>query len=113
MRTHSKLHVLDDAIQAVEALRPLVAKIRAHDRSLAEQMRDAASSMVLNIGEAAYSDAGNQRARLSTACGSANEARVALRLAAAWGYADEADTAAADAKLDVVIAKLYRLLHRR
>jgi four helix bundle protein len=79
----------------------------------ADQLRDAASSMVLNIGEAAYSDPGHQRARLSTASGSANEARVALRLAGAWGYAATDDTIAADAQLDVVIAKLYRLLHRR
>jgi four helix bundle protein len=113
MRTHSKLHVLDDAVRAVEALRPIVTKIRAHDRSLADQLRDAASSMVLNIGEGAYSDPGNQRARLSTASGSANEARVALSLAGAWGYATTDDTIAADAQLDVVIAKLYRLLHRR
>src|SRR5688572_29393568 len=113
MRTHSKLHVLDDALEAVSTLRPVVAKIRAHDKSLATQMTDAASSMVLNIGEAAYSDPGNQRARLATASGSANEARVALRLAAAWGYAGDDDTSSADARLDVVIAKLYRLLHRR
>ena len=113
MRTHSKLHVLDDALAAVEALRPVVAKIRAHDKSLASQLTDAASSMVLNIGEAAYSDPGTQRARLSTASGSANEARVALRLAAAWGYTGDEDTSEADARLDVVIAKLYRLLHRR
>jgi len=113
MRTHSKLHVLDDALAAVKALRPVVAKIRAHDKSLAAQLTDAASSMVLNIGEGAYSDPGNQRARLSTASGSANEARVALHLAAAWGYTGDEDTNEADARLDVVIAKLYRLLHRR
>src|SRR5687767_12555764 len=113
MRTHSKLHVLDDVLVAVEALRPVVTKIRAHDKSLAAQLTDAGSSMVLNIGEAAYSDPGNQRARLATASGSANEARTALRLAAAWGYAGEDDTSTADTRLDVVLAKLYRLLHRR
>src|SRR5688572_7724557 len=113
MRTHSKLHVLDDALEAVCALRPVVARIRAQDKSLAAQLTDAASSMVLNIGEAAYSDPGNQRARLCTASGSANEARTALRLAGAWGYAGDDDTRSADARLDVVIAKLYRLLHRR
>jgi hypothetical protein len=69
--------------------------------------------MVLNIGEAAYSDLGNQRARLATACGSANEARVALRLAAAWGYVGDADTNVADAKLDGVIAQLFCILNRK
>jgi hypothetical protein len=54
-------------------LRPLIRRVRAHDRSLAEQIRRAASSVVLNLGEVAYSDPGNQRARLFTACGSAND----------------------------------------
>ena len=41
-------------------------------------------SMVLNIGEAQYSDPGNRRSRFYTAAGSANETRSALRLAIAW-----------------------------
>jgi four helix bundle protein len=113
MRTHSKLHVLDDALSAIEALRPVVARIRAHDKSLAAQLTDAGSSMVLNIGEAACSDPGDQRARLSTASGSANEARVALRLAAAGATQARTTRAVRTRRLDVVIAKLYRLLHRR
>jgi four helix bundle protein len=112
-RAVSLNEVLDDALSAVEALRPIVVKIRARDKSLAAQITDAASSMVLNIGEAAYSDRGNQRARLSTASGSANEGRVGLRLAVAWGYAGGEDTCTADKRLDAVIAQLYRLLHPR
>jgi hypothetical protein len=62
---------------------------------------------------APYSDPGNRRARLFTACGSANETRVALRTAAAWGYIDEVDADRADRKLDLVVAKTYRWLHPR
>ena len=111
MRTHSRLTVIDDALEAIELLRPLVDKIKAHDKSLAEQIRRAGSSVVLNLGEAAYSDPGNRRARLNTASGSANEARLGLRTAVAWGYLAPGDASRADEKLDAVLAKTYRWLH--
>ena len=111
MRTQSRLTVIDDALEAIERLRPLVDQIKAQDKSLAEQIRRAASSVVLNLGEAAYSDPGNRRARLHTASGSANEARIGLRTAVAWGYLGSADAFGADEKLDAVIAKTYRWLN--
>lgn len=43
--------VLEIALQAIEALRPVVARIQARDRDLGEQLRGALSSVVLNIGE--------------------------------------------------------------
>jgi four helix bundle protein len=73
------------AIQMIEALRPLVPRIRARDRALADQLTRAASSAALNIGEGNHSDPGNRRARFFTAAGSANEARLALRIAVSWG----------------------------
>jgi four helix bundle protein len=72
------------AIQLIEALRPLVPRIKARDRALADQLTRAASSAALNIGEGNYSDPGNRRARFFTAAGSANEVRVALRIAVSW-----------------------------
>ncbi|MBI4822243.1 MAG: four helix bundle protein [Deltaproteobacteria bacterium] len=110
---HFRLHVLENALRAVTLLRPIVTKIRKHDKNLAEELRDAANSMVLNIGEAGYSDPGNQRARISTASGSTNECRTSLKLAHAWGYAAEAETTGADTELDLVAAKLFRLLNPR
>ena len=74
------------SLEMVAALRPLVARIRRHDRSLADQLVRAATSVALNIAEADYSDPGNRRARFFTAAGSANETRAALRVAVAWGY---------------------------
>ena len=67
------------AIELIEALQPLVARIKARDRALADQLMRAASSVALNIGEANYSDPGNRRSRLFTAAGSAAETRLALR----------------------------------
>jgi four helix bundle protein len=55
------------AVEAIATLRPIVRKVAARDRNLADQLRRAASSMLLNIAEAEGSDAGNARARLHTA----------------------------------------------
>ena len=56
-------------LQMVAAVRPLVARIKKQDRSLADQLVRAASSVCLNAAEADYSDPGNKRARLFTAAG--------------------------------------------
>ena len=65
--------------------------------------------MVLNIGEARYSDPGNRRARFFTAAGSANETRSALRLATAWGHLPPEQTERCRSLLDEVMAMLWRL----
>ena len=113
MRTHSRLRVLDDALAALRALRPLLPKIKRHSRKLAVQLEDAGTSMVLNIGEAQYSDPGNQRARLYTAAGSAGEVRVGLEAAIALGYLTVGEAEEADSRLDSVLAQLYCIQHRR
>jgi four helix bundle protein len=107
------LHVHSVALEAVVALRPVVMQLLRHDRSLGEQLRKAASSMALNIGEAEASDPGNSRARLRSAAGSTAESRAALRLAIAWGYVKPEAVAEADRQLDRVAAMLYRLTAQR
>lgn len=107
------LHVHTLALQAITQRRPAVLAVRRHDRSLAEQLRTALSSVALNIGEAEYSDPGTKRARLHTAAGSANESRSALAVATAWQYVGERDVAEGLALLDRVLAMLFRLLHGR
>ena len=105
------LHVHRIALEAIAELRPIVARIRKHDRDLANQLRRAASSMALNIGEAAYSDPGTSRSRFHSAAGSANETRTALLVAIAWGYVGEAHAASANELLDRAIGMLWRLTH--
>ncbi len=97
------------SLQLIEALRPVAARIKRKDRSLADQLVRAASSVALNIAEADYSDAGNKRARLFTAAGSANETRAALRVAVAWGYCEGNQAEAARGLADRVIAMLWKL----
>jgi four helix bundle protein len=103
------LIVATRSFEMVEALRPLVARIRRHDRSLADQLVRAASSVALNVAEANYSDPGNRKARLFTAAGSANETRTALRLAVAWGYVPAEAALASEALLEQVLAMLWKL----
>jgi four helix bundle protein len=78
-------NVYDKARGVVREMVPLLRMIREQDKSLADQMRRAAQSVVLNIAEGRGSDAGNARARFSTACGSAKEVRAALNVASDWG----------------------------
>lgn len=106
-------HLLEVALQAIEVIRPVVVRIRRHDRDLAEQLRDALSSVVLNTAEGNRSQGGHRIARFSTAAGSNDESRAALRAAVAWGYVERRDIAAGDELLDRVAAMLYRLGVRR
>jgi four helix bundle protein len=107
------LQVQGLALEAVAALRPLMPLIRRSDRSLADQLARAASSVVLNLAEGACSDPGNRRARYFSAAGSANEARAALRVAITWGYVAEGRAAQAERVLDRVVAMSWRLTHPR
>jgi four helix bundle protein len=100
------------SIQLIQALRPVASRIKRRDRSLADQLVRAASSVALNIAEADYSDGGNKRARLFTAAGSAGEVRAAVGLAVRWKYVVREDVSEAKQLVDRVIAMLWRLTHR-
>ena len=106
------LQVASLSIELIEALQPLMTRIKARDRSLAAQLTRAANSVALNIAEAEHSDPGNRRARFFTASGSANESLAALRVAVAWRYLAARDTEAAAALLLRIIAMLWRLTGR-
>src|SRR5688572_13621492 len=76
--------VAELSLELIEVLAPLMPRIKQRDKSLADQLSRAASSVALNIGEAQLSDPGNRRARLFSAAGSANETLTGLRVAVAW-----------------------------
>lgn len=92
----------------IEELRPLVPRIKARDKNVAEQIQRAASSVVLNIGEAEYSDPGNRRARFHTAAGSAGETRAASAARGVVGIVPRADGAAM-ALLERIVPMLWKL----
>ena len=56
------LIVADLSIELIEKLRPLVARIKARDKNLADQIQRAASSVALNLGEVAPGKAWEEEA---------------------------------------------------
>jgi len=108
-----KKNVYHRARGIVRELGPLLQLIREHDKSLAEQLKRAAQSVVLNIAEGRGNDAGNARARFCTACGSAKEVRAALHVASDWGYIEARRAAHLDERLDEVCAITWCLGQRR
>ena len=107
-----KTNVYDRAREAAREIVPLVRAIREYDKSLADQLKRAAQSVVLNIAEARGNDPGNARARFSTACGSAKEVRAALNVASDWGYIETRVATHLDERLDEVCAITWCLGRR-
>lgn len=106
-----KLEVLKVALEAIEHLQPIVARIRRHDRKLANQLTDAANSAVLNIGEGAYNDPGTRKSRYQSAAGSASEVRVGVLAAIRWKHVSERQASTVLEYYDRVLAMLYKLVH--
>jgi four helix bundle protein len=103
------LQVAELSFEMIEAVRPLMGRIRRSDKSLADQLTRAATSVALNIAEGDMSDAGNRRARFFTAAGSANESLAALRAAVSWGYFAPREAEAASSLLRRILAILWKL----
>ena len=104
--------VAELSFELIEDLRPLVEAIRKRDKSLADQIMRAASSVALNVAEGQKSDGGNMKARFFTAAGSANETRAALRVAVGWRHIGPEAAVGARERLDRIIAMLWKLTHR-
>ncbi len=97
------------SLELIEALVPLMSRIKQRDKTLEDQLRRAASSIGLNAAEASMSDPGNRRARLCTAAGSAAETRHALRQAVAWRLVTAGDAAPAMKLVERIVAILWRM----
>jgi four helix bundle protein len=99
------------SLELVQSLRSLVPAIEASDRDLGDQIKRAASSVVLDLAEGQRLTKGTKAKHYAIAHGSANEVKAALRTAIGWGWIEEAD--AALAILDRLLALLWRLTHPR
>ena len=97
------------SLELITALRPIVPVIAREDRDLADQLKRAASSIVLNLAEGNMSAKGNRQKHFAIAHGSANEVRAALQTAVAWGWMEPSGPALA--VLDRLMALLWRLRH--
>jgi four helix bundle protein len=102
------LHIYTTMIEAMRMLRPALVAIERHDADLGRQLRRAASSVALNIGEGSGSTGGTRTARYRTALGSARETNACLDVAEALGYLGRVDEGLRG-KLAVVVSGLLRL----
>jgi four helix bundle protein len=107
----NSFHAYDAALALVSALKPVLEELAQKDRALTDQMRRAASSVVLNLAEGSRR-AGKDRVHFfRIAAGSAAEVRAALDVARI-AYSIEAP-AEAVAQMDRVLAMGWRLTHQR
>jgi four helix bundle protein len=80
------LNIYAVIVELLVLLRSVLGKVEKHDSDLGKQMRRAASSILLNVGEGSGSFGGNQRLRYRTALGSAKETMAGIDAAEALGY---------------------------
>lgn len=99
------------AVELITELRPVVEAVSQHDSNLADQLRRAATSVMLNLAEGQRRVAGNKRRAFEIAHGEAREVLGCLDCAAAWGYVANANEARAT--LDRLLALCWRLTHSK
>ncbi|MGD0526258.1 MAG: four helix bundle protein [Polyangiaceae bacterium] len=102
------LRIHDVMLEAIGAMRPMIGAIERRDRDLASQLRRAASSVVLNVGEGSGSFGGVRTQRYRTALGSARETVSCLLVAQRLGYI-EAVPEGLVATMNRVIGTLVRV----
>ena len=100
---------LEVSLKMVESLRGLMSPIQRQDPDLCRQIRRAAASVSLNLGEGRKRIGADRKHLWRIAAGSAEEVRVALRLAQAWGILGPEELERPLEDLDRVLAMLWRL----
>ena len=109
----TSFHALNLALEFISGLKPLVDEIVRHDKELGRQLRKAATSVALNLGEGRKRMGKDRQYLWSVACGSAEESRTCLLVAQAWRYIDDGDQLAAVlAVLDQLVAISWSLSRR-
>jgi four helix bundle protein len=98
---------LDNAVAIVAELRPVLDVIVTHNRSLADEARRAAESVVNNLREGRKRFGKDRVHAFRIASGSNDEIRGVLDSAEAWGYLTP--SASLLEKLDREAAMLWRL----
>ena len=99
------------SLDLIRALRPATAALRARDANLHDQIRRAATSIALNLAEASGRSGRDRRHHFRIAAGSAEEVRVALRVASAWGDLSQDAIATPLRLLDRLLGMLWKLTH--
>jgi four helix bundle protein len=107
----SKFIALERALEIAESLRDVVWMIRRRDIDLARQVLRSTASIAANVGEGNRRNGRDRLHFFRIAAGSAEETRVHLRVAIAWGWIRSKDIAIAMDLIDQELAILWRLTH--
>jgi four helix bundle protein len=103
---------LEIALEIVVALRDAVGVVRTHDVDLAKQIVRSASSIAANVGEGRRRVGRDRLHFFRIAAGSAEETRVHLRIALAWGWLRSSQVDDSLRLIDRELALLWGLTHR-
>jgi four helix bundle protein len=103
------LKIYGELLVMIREVVPIIGAISKHDASLADQMRRAAQSAVLNVAEGSYSRGRNAGARFQSALASMREALSCIEVAVAFGYVQPPPHEVLD-RIDKIQATLYRLV---
>ena len=96
-------------LDLIRALRPLCAQLALQSPDLADQLRRAASSVALNLGEGVRRTGRDKKRAYRIAAAEAQETKVALEVALAWGWLDESELADVRTLADRVCRVTYAL----
>src|SRR5579872_4190446 len=96
----------ETAKKAAFGMKEVIAQVHACDAGLVDDLRRAAKSMVLNLGEGARRQGRDRLQHYRISAGSAGETRDSLELAMAWGYVERAQAVETLELLDRVLAML-------
>lgn len=80
------LNVYYVALDLLSALRPVIAQIRRHDSSLADQLQRAACSVPLHIAEGSFARGKNRAAKYQIGCSEARESLACCHCAERLEY---------------------------
>ena len=96
-------------LDLIRALRPLCAQLALHSPDLADQLRRSVSSVALNLGEGVRRTGRDKKRAYRIAAAEAQEAKVTLEVALAWGWLDEPDIATVRTLADRIARVTYAL----
>ena len=102
---------LDVSLELIRSLRGPASRLRRHDAALAKQLQAAASSIAANLGEGRRRVGKDRTHFFRIASGSADETRVHLLVAEAWGWLRHEDIEASLNLADRLLALTHRLTH--
>ena len=99
----------DRSLDLLRALAPVTERIRAHDAGLADQLKRAAQSVLLNIAEANRRRGKDRANRFRCALGEAAEVSAAVEAAIVAEYVEAIDVVDVLALADRVRAMTFQL----